>query len=48
MKRIVVRHKVKPGRAAFRAFTENVKERCEEPPVASQMTEAGSYRFFTG
>ncbi len=32
--------------AAFRAFTEAIKDRCEEPPVALDLTEIGSYRFF--
>lgn len=35
------------GLAAFKAFTADVKERCEEQPVASEMTQVGSYRFFT-
>jgi hypothetical protein len=31
---------------AFKAFSENVKERCSEPPVRSDLTEIGSYGFF--
>lgn len=31
--------------AAFKAFTEKVKDRCEEPPVTMEMTEIGSYNF---
>lgn len=32
--------------AAFKAFTAGIKERCEEPPVAMELSEVGSYRFF--
>ena len=31
---------------AFKAFTANIQERCEEPPVATELEEVGSYRFF--
>jgi hypothetical protein len=31
---------------AFRRFTENVGERCDETPVATEMDEIGSFRFF--
>ncbi len=34
--------------AAFKAFTAQIKDRCEEPPVPSELTEVGSYRFFSG
>jgi hypothetical protein len=34
--------------AAFKEFTARIKERCEEPPVAADLTEVGSYRFFGG
>ena len=34
-----------PGIEAFRAFKEGIAERCEEPPVSSEMTAVGSYRF---
>jgi len=34
------------GLAAFKAFTAQIKERCEEPPVAVDLSEVGSYRFF--
>ena len=30
----------------FRAFTDTIDDRCEELPVASDMEEVGSYRFF--
>ena len=37
-----------PGRIlgeieAFRAFTANIQDRCDEPPVASEITLVGSY-----
>ena len=31
--------------AAFRAFSEDVGGRCDEPPVVVEMDEVGSYRF---
>ena len=31
---------------AFKAFQAELKDRCEEPPVAVDVTEIGSYRFF--
>jgi hypothetical protein len=31
--------------AAFKAFQEGIKDRCEEPPVAVQLHDIGSYRF---
>jgi len=31
---------------AFKAFTAQIKERCDEPPVPVELTEVGSYRFF--
>ena len=39
-----------PGRilgevAAFRAFTAEIEGRCEEPPVATEITLVGSYGF---
>ncbi len=33
---------------AFKEFTAQIKERCEEPPVTSELHEVGSYRFFGG
>jgi hypothetical protein len=30
--------------AAFREFLRSIRERCEEPPVVSELTEVGSYR----
>jgi len=32
--------------SAFKAFTTQIKDRCEEPPVAVDLKEVGSYRFF--
>jgi hypothetical protein len=32
--------------AAFKAFQERIKERCEEPPVAVELHEIGSYNVF--
>ena len=31
--------------AAFQRFTEHIAERAEEPPVATQLEEVGSFRF---
>jgi hypothetical protein len=46
----VVFETVQPGRilgemSAFRAFTAEIESRCEEPPVATELTLVGSYRF---
>jgi hypothetical protein len=32
--------------AAFKSFQAGIKDRCEEQPVATDLTEIGSYRFF--
>jgi SnoaL-like polyketide cyclase len=32
--------------AAFRSFQAGIKDRCEEQPVATDLTEIGSYRLF--
>src|SRR4029079_13686903 len=32
--------------ASFKAFTANIKDRCEVPPVTAQWSEIGSYRLF--
>jgi hypothetical protein len=32
--------------AAFKAFTAEIKDRCEDPPVAAELKEVGSYGFF--
>ncbi|HEY0991991.1 MAG TPA: hypothetical protein VGD80_33295 [Kofleriaceae bacterium] len=34
--------------AAFRDFTAQIKDRCEEPPVTVELHEVGSYRMLTG
>ncbi len=31
---------------AFKAFQKDIKDRCEEPPVAVDLNEVGSYRMF--
>jgi hypothetical protein len=33
------------AQSAFKDFTAQIKDRCEEPPVAVELTEVGSYRF---
>jgi hypothetical protein len=33
--------------AAFKSFVAGIKDRCEEPPVATDLTAIGSYRFFS-
>ena len=33
--------------SAFKAFTAEIRDRCEEPPVAAELKEVGSYRFFS-
>lgn len=33
------------GVAAFRRFQEDIRGRCEEPPVVTELTEVGSYRL---
>ena len=32
---------------AFKVFQKDIKDRCEEPPVAVDITEVGSYLFFS-
>jgi len=32
--------------SAFKAFQAGIRDRCEEPPVAVELGEIGSYRFF--
>ena len=34
--------------AAFAKFREAIRDRCDEPPVASEMQEVGSFRLFNG
>ena len=31
---------------AFKAFTANIRDRCEEPPVTTELDEIGTYNFF--
>lgn len=35
-----------PETAAFKAFQENLLDRCDEPPAPAPATLVGSYRFF--
>jgi hypothetical protein len=32
--------------SAFKAFTADIKDRCDEPPVSVKLNEVGSYEFF--
>ena len=32
--------------SAFKAFTEHIKDRCDEPPAAVDLHEVGAYRLF--
>lgn len=32
--------------SAFKAFTAQIRDRCDEPPVAADLQEVGSYGFF--
>jgi hypothetical protein len=34
--------------AAFKEFTANIRERCNEPPVSAELEAIGSYRLFGG
>ena len=34
--------------ASFKAFAAGVRDRCEEPPVTTEVKEIGSYAFLTG
>ncbi len=34
--------------AAFKAFQQDIADRCDEPPVAYTADQVGSYRFFGG
>jgi hypothetical protein len=33
--------------SAFQAFTAEVRDRCEDPPVVAELTEVGSYGFLS-
>jgi hypothetical protein len=33
--------------AAFKSFVAGIKDRCEEPPVVTDLTAIGSYRLFS-
>lgn len=34
--------------SAFREFTSQIQDRCEEAPVTTNLNEVGAYRFFAG
>ena len=34
-----------PQLASFQAFTRDIEERCDEPPVVTELSEVGAYRF---
>jgi hypothetical protein len=48
----IVSHEAADGRdplrelPVFKTFTAEIKDRCEDPPVAAELTEVGSYGFF--
>jgi hypothetical protein len=46
MSRVMVRYQVKPERAAFQRFQQDVGERCVEPPASVELHEIGSFRFW--
>jgi hypothetical protein len=33
--------------SAFKSFQENIKDRCEEPPIATELHDIGMYRLFS-
>jgi hypothetical protein len=35
-----------PGLAAFRAFVADIAERCDEPPVVSELSRIGAFRLY--
>jgi hypothetical protein len=35
-----------PEIEAFRRFTAEIRDRCDEPPVTSELTEVGSFNLF--
>ena len=38
-------HNPLPDLPAFKAFTADIRERCDEPPVAVDLSEVGSYNM---
>ena len=34
-----------PGLKGFQEFQEGIRDRCDEPPVVSELEEVGSFRF---
>lgn len=41
-----LRNEKPSGLRAVKAFTAQIIDRCEEPPIAVDLKEVGSYRFF--
>jgi hypothetical protein len=41
-------HNPLAGVAAFQRFQENIRERCDEPPVVSEVRLIGSFKLFEG
>jgi hypothetical protein len=57
MRRVMVRYRVRPDRVAenplselraFERFQENIRDRCDEPPVSTDLREVGSFNVFEG
>jgi quinol monooxygenase YgiN len=40
-------HNPLPGTQAFKAFQAEIEDRCEQPPVVSELTQIGAYRLFS-
>jgi hypothetical protein len=36
------------GVAAFKKFQKGIRERCDEPPLAADFDEVGSFRYWEG
>jgi hypothetical protein len=34
-----------PGLEAFQAFTRDIRDRCDEPPVVTELQTVGAYRL---
>ena len=39
-------HNPLPRMEAFKAFQAGIRDRCDEPPVVTELTEVGSFRLF--
>jgi hypothetical protein len=40
-------HNPLPATKAFKAFQAEISERCEEPPLVSELTQVGAFRLFS-